>query len=401
MSRSPKLKTSAVVLLPFALLFCLSCGKGQGTEKGGDDAVPVELAAVIDTSISSYITAAANLEPEKRADVLAKVEGTIVSIEAEEGHNVGNGRVLARLDGSELTIERDRARIRAQAEKTELERAVSLHAKGLLSDKDFAAQKSAYELAEAELEAAELRLSYTTIRAPFSGKVTRRLVDLGETVRIGLPLFTVEDTSPLLCKIHLPSHLIPSIEVGQTAKIFPGTSAESPITGKVRMISPVVDPATGTVKVTLELDEHVGSVRPGAFADIKMVADTHYGVPAIPRKAILSEGGDLFVFAAGSDTVRRIRVTTGYEQDDLVEVLTGLAPGDSVVVVGHGGIEEGTKIKVVQAPGSMAALTDSAAVDSLETEDEAPAPSAADDSTGAVAVSDASADQADVRGDDR
>jgi membrane fusion protein (multidrug efflux system) len=159
--------------------------------------------------------------------------------------------------------------------------------------------------------------------------------------------------------------LISSIEVGQTAEVFVGGSSDSSFVGKVRMISPIVDPATGTVKVTLELNANGHDVRPGAFADIMMIADTHDDVPAIPRKAILSEGGDLYVFAAGSDTVRRISVTTGYQQDDLVEVTSGLAAGDSVVVVGHGGVEEGTKIRIVTAPGSTIASSDTAGADTL------------------------------------
>jgi membrane fusion protein (multidrug efflux system) len=357
-------KALAIAILPFVLLSGISCSQGEGVQSEEDDSVPVELAAVVDTSISSYVTAAANLEPEKSASVLAKVEGTVTAVQTEEGQTVTEGQVLARLDGSELRLAYDQARIRAETENTELERARSLHAKGLMSEQDFAAQKSAADLARSELEAAELRYSYTTIRAPFGGKVTRRSVDVGQTVAIGSPLFTVEDTSPLLCRIHLPSHLISSIEVGQTAEVFVGGSTAS-FAGKVRMISPVVDPSTGTVKVTLELNANGHEVRPGAFADIMMIADTHDDVPAIPRKAVLSEGGDLYVFAAGSDTVRRISVTTGYQQGDLVEVTSGLAAGDSVVVIGHGGVEEGTKIRIVTAPGSTLAPADTADADTV------------------------------------
>jgi membrane fusion protein (multidrug efflux system) len=361
--RSSVLKIPAAGIVPFVLLLSLSCSRGEGVQNGEDESVPVQLAAVVDTSISSYIAAAANLEPEKTADVLAKVDGTVVSIDVEEGDNVTKGQVLARLDGSELRLQREQARIRAETSASELERAKSLFAKGLMSEKDYSDQKSTADLAQSELEAADLQYSYTTIAAPFTGKVTRRSVDLGRTVRTGTSLFTVEDTTPLLCKIYLPSHLIPSIEVGQMAEVSVGGSADSVITGRVRMISPVVDPATGTVKVTLELNGHDSTVRPGAFADIRMIADTHDGVPAIPRKAVISEGGDLFVFAAGSDTVRRVQVTTGYQQGDLVEVLSGLAPGDSVVVVGHGGIEEGSKIRVVSAPGSTLAEPDTSAAE--------------------------------------
>lgn len=393
--RSSILKGLAAGVMPLALLCTLSCSRGEGTENGTDDSVPVELAAVVDTSISSYITAAANLEPEKTADVLAKVDGTVVSVDVEEGDDVTKGQVLANLDGSELQLRYEQARIRAETSASELERAKSLFAKGLMSEKDFDELKSTADLAKSELAAAELLYSYTIIRAPFTGKVTHRSVDLGRTVRVGAPLFTVEDTTPLLCKIYLPSHLIPSIRTGQIAEVSVGGSADSVIVGKVRMISPVVDPATGTVKVTLELSKENGSVRPGAFADIRMIADTHYGVPAIPRKAIISEGGDLFVFAAGSDTVRRVQVTTGYQQGDLVEVISGLAPGDSVVVVGHGGIEEGSKIRVVTAPGSTLAVPDTSTVES---------PPAGVDVAEAMAPADsvASADSAgDSQGDDK
>jgi membrane fusion protein (multidrug efflux system) len=210
-----------------------------------------------------------------------------------------------------------------------------------------------------------LRYSYCTIRAPFDGRVTSRNVDLGQTVRIGTPLFRVEDTSPLLCKIYLPSNLVSSIAEGQAAEIVAKGLSDSTLTGRVRMISPIVDPMTGTVKVTVEVDGSGNPVRSGSFVEVRMITDIHNGVPAVPKKAILSEGGELYVFAAGSDTVRRVRVTTGYEQDDLVEVVSGLHSGDSVVVVGHGGIEEGTKIKAMKGPGSASSAADSALADSL------------------------------------
>jgi len=327
----------------------------------------VQLAAVVDTSIASYITAAANLEPEKTAVVLAKVEGTVTEVLAEEGDDVTEGQVLARLDGSELRIEYERARIRAEAERAELERAASLFEKGLMSEKDYAAQKNAADLAESELEAARLKYSYTTIRAPYAGKITRRSVDVGQTVRVGSPLFTLEDTTPLLCKIHLPAHLVSSVKVGQPAEVTV-SDEDRTIPARVRMISPVVDPATGTVKVTLELEGK--AVRSGAFADVRMVADVHEHVLAVERKAVLSEGGEMYVFVAESDTVRKVPVTTGYEEGDLVEVTSGLSKGDSVVVVGHGGIEEGSRIKAV-------APTRSAAGDSAGRPATAPADSVA------------------------
>ena len=389
-------KATVLALLTFLYLCSLSCSRGEGNVNGKDDSVPVELAAVVDTSISSYVSAAANLEPEKRADVFAKVEGTVTSVEAEEGDTVTKGQVLARLDGTELRLQAEQARIRAEGEAAELERANALHAKGLMSESNYIQRRHAAELARSELEAAELRHSYTTIRAPLTGKLTHSVVDVGQTVRIGTPLFTVEDTSPLLCKVYLPSHLVPSIEVGQTAEVLVGGSPDSCITGKVRMISPIVDPATGTVKVTLELNDRASCLRPGAFADIRMIADTHVGVPVIPRKAILSEGGDLFVFAAGSDTVRRVRVTTGYQQGDLVEVTSGLAPGDSVVVIGHGAIEEGTKIRTVSAPGSTLAQPDTTGADSLSAEDQIAEIAATADSAAAMP-----AEAGQAQGDDK
>jgi membrane fusion protein (multidrug efflux system) len=373
-----------------------SCSRNGGNETETDDAVPVELAAVIDTSLSSYISAAGNLEPEKRAEVLAKVEGTVLTILAEEGDIVAEGQVIARLDGTELKLQREQARIRAEAQDVEHERAKSLFAKGLLSQQDYNQQANDYELARSELEGATLRHSYSTIRAPFSGRVTGRSIDVGQTVRIGTRMFTVEDTSPLLCKIYLPSHLIPAIDVGQAAEIVVEGATDSTLVGRVRMISPVVDPTTGTVKVTVELNGGGSTVRPGSFVAVKMITDTHEGIPAIPKKALLSEGGEFFVFAAGSDTARRIMVTTGYQQEELVEVTSGLNVGDSVVVVGQGGIEEGTKIKAMSGPGSASAA-DSAMADSLSGETEQATEGAPADSTDQSDTSDSEDNQGDTQ----
>ena len=106
-----------------------------------------------------------------------------------------------------------------------------------------------------------------------------------------------------------------------------------------------MDNRTGTVKVTAETN---GSAMPGSFARVKIVTDTREGTLTIPRRGLVSDAGDVYVYVAESDSVRKALVKIGYQDEDYAEVLDGVAEGDSVVVVGTGGLRTGTKIRVLE-----------------------------------------------------
>ena len=313
--------------------------------------VPIEVTTVLPRSISTYYQTTATLEPEKRVDILTKVAGEVRDILVEEGDFVKDGAVLCRLKDDELRVALDEARINRDQQKLELERVETMRSQSLISDKEYQQIKYNYELADNRYQSARVKYEYTQIRAPFSGVVTQRLVDPGENIPMGAKLFMMADTQPLLLSMYLPESEARTVRKGQRVAIRPDVGKAEDFEGEVLRIAPEVDQRTGTVKVTAHT--RAGGV-PGSFVRVRILMDTHDNVLAIPRRSIVNDAGDRFVFIAAADTVRKVQVGIGYEDETHAEVTTGLAGGDTVVTAGVGGIRDGTKVKVVR-PDDVAA----------------------------------------------
>ena len=325
----------------------------EGEEKNGDgddgpkepDPVRVEVATVQPREISSYYYTTATLEPEQQVIVMAKAGGEIAAMLVEEGDVVKAGAILCRLEDKEQRIAMDEARINMEQREAEYNRLKTMKSQDVVSDKEASDAKYAYEVAVTQFKSAELLYEYTKIRAPFDGVVTKRHVDLGQNIAESTELFEVVDHDPLLIRIYVPESELKDIRVGQTVSIHPDRNPDDVLEGKILRIAPEVDQRTGTVKVTAET---YGQAMPGSFARIKIVTDTRIGSLAVPRRGLVADAGETFVFIAQADSVVKTEIQTGYQDDKFAEVLEGVAEGDSVVVVGLGGLRTGTRIKVVE-----------------------------------------------------
>ena len=125
-----------------------------------------------------------------------------------------------------------------------------------------------------------------------------------------------------------------------------GSDDAATVEGKVERISPIVDQSSGTVKVTIALEPKAG-FRPGAFVRVDIRTDTKSDATLIPKRAVIEEDGQYYVYIAGKDTANRVKVQLGYQKEGQVEVREGVNPGQRVVVAGQGALKEGAKIKVL------------------------------------------------------
>lgn len=324
----------------------------SGDEDGKDEedetpVVPVEIATVVRDTVASTYTASATLEAERHVDLLAKVEATVEEIRVEEGDDVKEGEILAVLDGRELGVQVQRYQSAVEAAEAQHERVQAL------LDSDLAAQKQlddalrVLDESKAMLEEATIRLSYTKIRAPFSGRVTRRMIDVGQTVAPGAQLFSLADMDPLLVRVFLPEDEILHIHEGQSVQVRLDADEELKLSGRVRQVAPVVDRQTGTVKVTVEVAEQAQKVRPGSFVRVFITTDIHPMALVLPKRCLVEETGKRYVFVVQDDSVVVRDVELGYEEADRYEIAEGLEPGDRVVMVGQGSLKEGSKIRVL------------------------------------------------------
>jgi membrane fusion protein (multidrug efflux system) len=321
--------------------------KKNGKDNGDDEGVPVEVAAASRRTVSAYVTATSTLEAKRTAQLLAETTGQVSSIRKEEGDRVRKGQALLRVEDTQERLDFEKASIDLEVAEKEWQRAEELQKRGILSSKEFDEKRLRFEEAKHAKARASYALDKTAIVAPFSGIVTERNVQLGETVTPGKHVSTVADFDPLVVRFHVPESEAGPVEIGQPVTIEIPSASSDLLDAEIALISPVIDQGTGTVKLTAYVDNPGFSIRPGTFVRARVTAATHDSALTIPRRALLNEDDTHYVFVAESDTTSRIEVEAGITDGQFVEILSGLSPGDLVITIGHGGLKSGDKIKVV------------------------------------------------------
>ncbi len=373
-SKPPRSRPSRRIVLVPALLWILAAlgaGIGCGGEEtgaggppgrrgpggpGGPPARPDTPVAVDHVRIgpaSSYYLATATLEAENRAEVQARAAGVVTRIEREEGDRVAKGDVLLRLDDAEARYRVQQAEANLAAAQSEHERRSAMREGGLLSEGEFETTENTLSVREAELGLARVALSHTRVTAPFAGRVVRRHVDLGANVSNGSPLFDLMDDDPLLARIHIPAKRMSYLEVGQPLNIHVD-SQDRNLTGVVTLISPIVDPATGTVKVTAEVRSG-GGVRPGDFAQVSIVTARREDAMLVPSAAVFEEQGQQVIYVAEDGKAVRRVVETGFVDGEETEIVGGLSPEDLIVVKGQRQLRDGAGIEILEGPEDVLA----------------------------------------------
>ncbi len=317
----------------------------KGDKKDEEKPVPVETVLTTARDLPSTFSATGSLEARRQVDIVSKAQGQLVKLNVEEGDRVAAGQVLLELDHREEEIRLKESAVQAETARREMERLQGLRDRGLGSDRDFEqAQKNA-EVARFESELAQVDLDNKIVKAPFSGLVSTRSVQLGQTVNPGEKLVGLADVSPMEIKLYLPEQVVRKLGTDQPVEIRPDVAPDQVLTGDVERIAPTVDPSTSTVKVTLKVRESGGTARVGSFVRARITTDVHRGAASVPKKALVPEAGATYLFVAEADTVRKVPVTTGYADDEFVEITGGVDLGDRVVTVGQGGLRQGSRIR--------------------------------------------------------
>lgn len=335
----------------------------ESEEKSDEEdtpAIPVETSSATRGDIYATYSGTAPVEAFTDAAVIAKVGGEVRKIYVEEGDDVKAGQILARLDGDRLRLEQLQTEANLNKLQRDYQRNVDLNERGLISAGDFEKIRYEMEALAATNKLAKLQLSYTDIRAPIDGVISERFIKVGNTLEIGTPTFQVTSLEPLVSYLHVPEREFRRIVPGQSSLLTIDALGGETFPATVARVSPVVDPATGTFKITIEVSDETRRLKPGMFARIGIVHDVHINALQVPRSALLDEIGTTSIFVVEDDVAYRREVETGFSGDGQVEITAGLTDSDIFVAIGQGGLKEGSKVTVINVdePAESAANND-------------------------------------------
>lgn len=339
----------------------------SATAPTDDEAIPVEVAPLKQGEIEAVLRFSTNLEAEESVQVFAEAAQVVEELLVEEGSRVSKGQLLLRLEDDELANALAKVEAQHAKAKREYERQQRLFDQELVSEQ--ALNDATYELERLELElgSARLALEHTEVRAPITGTVTRRNVGVGDYVTVNQHLFDLVDMGSIVARVFVPEKELPRISPGQPVRISPPALAEESYLGRVDRIAPVVDPASGTVKVTVALPRR-NALRPGMYVDVELVTETEEQALLIPKRALVYDDDQAFVYRVEPDgegfVARRVRIEPRLEDKHHVAPAGGLEAGDRLVMAGQAGLKDGAKVRILDTSvQDVAAASSPAAAD--------------------------------------
>ncbi|WP_448588508.1 efflux RND transporter periplasmic adaptor subunit [Thermocrinis sp.] len=326
----------------------------QGLELG-----VVERLKQAESSYAGFVVA------DRRAEVSTRLMGKVVSVNVKEGECVSAGRMLVRVDATDVqaqvqAVEKQKeqaeqayrsALAQYEAVKKTYDRYSKLLKDGAITQQEFDQVKAQFESAQAQLRQAKAgiesleyqksgvasQLSYANLTAPFSGCVVSKMVDVGDLAVPGQPLIVLE-SAPYKVEVHLPERLVERIKVSETLKVLVGNTT---LEGRVEELSKAIDPATRTFKVKLSVPSN--ALRSGMLVNVLVPEDRN--TLLVPKSSVVKRFDFAGVWVVKEDNTLELRfVRLGEEVGDKVEVLSGLKEGERIVIEGTEKACEGCKV---------------------------------------------------------
>jgi RND family efflux transporter MFP subunit len=307
-----------------------------------------DIATVAKTDLTAGVPVSGTLAPGWRTRITAPLDEVVDAVVVREGQRVSKGEVLARFRMDAVQTAAASAQAQLKSAQADLERQKNLLREGAVSERDVESAEAAYRAAVAANSEASHRYSDASVRAPRAGTVTVRSVQAGDRVGVGDPMFVVADTRELEFEATVPSEFVRLVRVGAPVTLSVTGWEAGSIHGKVARINSTADEATRQVKVYVTVPNTGGQLVGDLFGTGSIVTDRATGVLAVPSAAARTKDGDssAWVIVNGRLVKRAVKFGLVDEAHDRVQVLSGLAAGETVVTGPVQGLSDGQAVRV-------------------------------------------------------
>jgi membrane fusion protein, multidrug efflux system len=353
MSRFIKNFIHLIYITTGGILVISSCSGGPAGGGFSMPPTPVETVLVTPQTVTDKFEAVGTIEAEKEITVVSEIDASVKRIPFKEGQKIKEGDLIVQLDASQLAAELKRAealRDQSQSNYDRIKAVVDQNA-GSMQDLDDAA--AALKVAEANLMLARARYAKTQITAPFNGIIGARRISPGAFVRSGQTLTDLAQIEELRVNFSAPERYLSKLNEGAEVTVSTTAYPGYTLTGKIKVIEPVIDPVTRSARIIAEVSNPQQKFRPGMSANISAVLSERNDALTIPNEAVFVTGDQSFVYVVNADsTVSKTALTLGTRLADVVEVLQGLKDGMTIVRAGHQKLYEGAHVQPVSANAS-------------------------------------------------
>ncbi len=345
-------RTLLVILTALLLGACTN-----GDEPGQQDRtrlVAVETITMEPDSFEDFIRLTGTVEAFEDAVISAETQGRILEI-AGRGASVNEGDIIARLDDRMIQAQYNSAQTAYELAIDNYNRLESLHADTIISTQDFQNARAQRDQAKAQLDQAEKQLRDSNIEAPFSGRVEERMVQRGELISPGMPVARLVNTREVRILTGIPERYSGEITEGSPVEIRL-RSGES-IQSAIAYAGNVIDPDTRTFTAEIELRNPDRLLKPEMVVDLRVKLHTLENAMIIPRTAVVRNEDGVSVFKAvendGNKRAQLTSVQTGRASGSLIEIVSGIDPGDEIVFSGISNLNDGDRLNILNNETSV------------------------------------------------
>ncbi len=347
-----------IILLIFISVFAIACEQEQ-TEENGETTpngrqVAVETVVMEPHQFNDFIRLTGTVEAIEDAMISAEVSGRIMDI-VERGTRVSEGETIARLDDRQIRAQYNSAEAAYEQAVDNFERMESLHADSIVSTQDYRNARAQLDQARAQLDQAEKQLQDSNIEAPFDGRIEERMVQAGELVSPGQPVVRLVNTSQVRILAGIPERY--SGEITEGTEVEVRLNGDQVRTSRITYSGDVIDPDTRTYTVEIELSNPDRLIKPDMVVDLRIQRRTLEDALIIPRTAVIRSEDGISVFKAvegnGNKVASLSFIETGQASGPLIEVTSGVQPGDEIVISGISNLNEGDQLNILNTETSI------------------------------------------------
>ncbi len=308
----------------------------------------VELAPAEIQAVRAQLTSSNSLQPRRIARISNEIAGRVVKLSVNPGDAVSQGELLLQLDDSLIQVALEKARAQTLQAQSDFDRLNKLKPKQLASDEEIARARTALLMARAEEKLQRTRLQRATLKAPFDGVVTERLVETGDVLPVNTHALTLIDPDSLYLKIRVAGQWIPWLAVGDYVSVRIPALGDNRFDASIARIYPAIDAATRKGTIEVKLSPQPFGARAGQLAIAEFYTQSADRL-VIPANSLHHDSQGAFVYTVDSDNqAHKTRIETGQQYGDMIAVTAGLTAQSRVVVKGSIGLREGKTVKVVE-----------------------------------------------------
>jgi membrane fusion protein (multidrug efflux system) len=328
-------------------------GAPAGGPRGPGGPTAVEVATAQAVKVTDDVQAVGSLRSRQGVTLRPEVSGRVSQLGFRDGQPVRRGQLMLQLYDTLQRAQLQQAQAQAHIARTNLQRSRELLAQNFVSQSAVDTNDAALQVAEAQVALAQAQLARMRVLAPFDGVAGIRSVDVGEYIKDGADVVSLEDLSALTVDFRLPERYVTRVRTGQNVEVTLDAVPGREFTARVEALDSQVDTNGRALLVRARVDDRSGTLRPGMFARGRVVFEVRDNAVMVPEEALVPLGSRQYLFkvvdgAEGQKRAERIEARIGVRQPGRVEILQGLTAGDVVVTAGHARLRgENPAVRVV------------------------------------------------------